>query len=133
MRSVALAALVFLAAGRGAQAQDGSVFDQWLSPSSPTCVPLETIKKGNVEAIELTPRQFEFFRGLYIAIPPTSRQLPPGDRAFEFRAGGKVMLGLVTGKGKMAETCARLPAPDFIIEMLAEVATGVTAGFGDGL
>jgi len=127
------AAVAALAISSAAQAQDANVFDQWLNPSSATCIPLEAIKKANVEAIQLTPRQFEFVRALYIAIPPTSHHLPPGDRAFEFRANGKVMLGLVIGAGKMAETCARLPAPDFIIRMLDEVATGETAGFGDGL
>ena len=60
--------------------QEAGVFGQWLKPDAPECVPVSEF--GSVSHLtKLTPEQFQFVRALYIAIPPISRQLPPGDSA----------------------------------------------------
>ena len=68
----------------------------------------------------LTPEQFQFARALYVAIPPISRELPPGDSAVVASAGGKAMVALVAD----GKACARFLAPDFILSMLAQVGKG---------
>jgi hypothetical protein len=65
----------------------------------------------------LTPDQFQFMRALYIAIPPISRKLPPGDHAVMASSGGAVMVALVAD----GQACARFLAPDFIQAMLVQV------------
>jgi hypothetical protein len=111
---------------RGERAREDSrqagVFDRWLSPDAPECVPLSDIASVS----RLTPEQFEFARALYIAIPPISRELPPGDSAIVASAGGKAMVALI-GDGR---TCARFLAPDFILSMLVQVGKGENGMIG---
>lgn len=59
-------------------------------------------------------------RALYVAIPPTSQELPPGDRAVLITDGDSVAVALVSGE----EVCGRLRAPDFILQMLMQVGEG---------
>src|ERR1700722_9455435 len=109
-------------------AADGGTFDKWLSPNAPECVPLAAIK--SVSALtDLTPEQFQFARALYIAIPPISRQLPPGDHAIMASSGDAVMVALVADD----QACARFLAPDFVKTMLAEVGEGLTVKLGTPL
>ncbi|MGC2782887.1 MAG: hypothetical protein WA397_03435 [Roseiarcus sp.] len=106
--------------------QEAGVFSQWLSPDAPQCVPLSQI--GSVSHVtKLTPQQFQFVRALYIAIPPISRQLPPGDSAIVASAEGRSMIALVSG----GETCARFLAPDFVLSMLSQVGKGQNEVAGD--
>ncbi|HUO56030.1 MAG TPA: hypothetical protein VMU27_01150 [Candidatus Paceibacterota bacterium] len=93
---------------------------------SPQCVPLSDIEAVS-KVVYLTPDQFQFVRALYVALPPVSRMLPPGDRAVEAIAGGDVMLGLVDERN---EVCARFLAPDFIQTMLKEVGDGENEHLG---
>jgi hypothetical protein len=93
------------------------VFNKWLHDRSPTCV--STV-------IELTPEQFQFVRALYVALPPESRTLPPGDRAVMAKSGDAVMLALVDD----GQACARFLAPDFIQTMLLQVGIGETGHVG---
>lgn len=102
-----------------ANAQDAGVFEKWLSQNSPQCVPVSEFKRVST-VTDLTPAQFQFVRALYVALPPVSRKLPPGDRAVMATAGGAVMLALVDG----VEACARFLAPDFIQSMLSQVGEG---------
>jgi hypothetical protein len=78
---------------------------------------------------DLTPDQFQFVRALYVAIPPVSRKLPPGDRAVMASSGGAVMVALVAD----GQACARFLAPDFIQAMVVEVGQGMTASLGTPL
>ena len=106
--------------------QEAGVFSQWLNPDAPQCVALSQI--GSVSHVtKLTPQQFQFVRALYIAIPPISRQLPPGDRAVLASADGRSMIALVSGN----ETCARFLAPDFVLSMLSQVGKGENVAVGD--
>jgi hypothetical protein len=108
-----------LAGGVTATVQNAGIFQQWLSASAPECVPVSEI--GSVSRVfQLSEQQFEFARALYVALPPVSRSLPPGDSAVIAVAGGKFMVALVTN----GEACARFLAPDFILSMLAQVGRG---------
>jgi hypothetical protein len=108
--------------------QEAGVFGQWLTDGAPQCVPLAKI--GSVARVtKLTPEQFQFVRALYIAIPPVSRTLPPGDSAVVAISEGKAMIALVSN----GESCARFLAPDFILSMLAAVGRGETGAVGDAI
>lgn len=111
------------AADKGAGA-----FDKWLEPDAPKCVPLSVFKSA-ATITDLTPDQFQFVRALYVAIPPVSPTLPPGDHAVMARSGGEVMLALVSD----GEACGRFLAPDFIQAMLIQVGKGVTVSLGTPL
>jgi hypothetical protein len=106
--------------------QEAGVFSQWLDPQAPQCVAVSKI--GSVSRLtKLTHEQFQFVRALYIAIPPISRALPPGDSAVIASASGRSMIALVSG----GEACARFLAPDFVLSMLTQVGKGETVAAGD--
>jgi len=120
---------------QGARSQDFSaeqgpeqagVFDRWLKPNAPECVPVSDIASVS-RLTKLTPAQFQFVRALYIAIPPVSRELPPGDSAIVASADGKAMIALVSD----GETCARFLAPHFILSMLVQVGKGESVKIGE--
>jgi hypothetical protein len=102
-----------------AQAQESGPFDKWLSRSSPQCVPVADFKSV-AQTIQLTQDQFEFVRALFVAIPPMSTKLPPGDHAVLATANNQAMLALVGDN----VSCARFLAPDFVVVMLIEVGGG---------
>lgn len=108
-----------------AHAEDGGVFEKWLNQGSPECVPVTAFKSVS-RVIELTPEQFQFVRALYVALPPVSKTLPPGDRAVMATAHGKALLALVLD----GQACARFLAPDFVQEMLIQVGEGQTGHVG---
>ena len=105
---------------------EAGVFSQWLTASAPECVPVAQISSVS-RLTKLTPEQFQFVRALYIAIPPISRQLPPGDSAVVASAGGKAMVALISD----GQACARFLAPDFILSMLAQVGRGENGMIGE--
>lgn len=106
--------------------EQAGVFDRWLKPNAPECVPVSDIASVS-RLTKLTPAQFQFVRALYIAIPPVSRELPPGDSAIVASADGKSMVALVAD----GKTCARFLAPDFVLSMLAQVGTGENGTIGE--
>ena len=98
---------------------DSGVFAKWLASDSPQCVPVSDI--GSVSRVtKLSSDQFQFVRALYVALPPISRRLPPGDNAIMASAGDKAMIAIVSGE----QACARFLAPDFVQAMLKEVGRG---------
>jgi hypothetical protein len=108
--------------------EDPSAFDKWLNPDAPECVPISAIR--SVATVkQLTREQFQFVRALYVAIPPVSRMLPPGDRAVIASSGSSVMLALVADD----KACARMLAPDFIQTMLVQVGQGTVVQLGTPL
>ena len=114
-----------LLSGVCAHAQEAGVFDKWLNERSPTCVPVSELKTVST-LIELTPDQFQFVRALYVALPPVSRILPPGDKAIMTKSGDAVMLALVAD----GRSCARFLAPGFITAMLIQVGRGENGHIG---
>ncbi len=123
--SAALSTALLSASGANAQNADAGVFEKWLSQDLPQCVPVSEFKAVST-VTDLTPAQFQFVRALYVALPPVSRKLPPGDHAVMASAGGAVMLALVDG----VEACARFLAPDFIQAMLIQVGQGQNEHLG---
>jgi hypothetical protein len=108
------------------ESRPAGVFARWLSADAPECVPVSQI--GSVSRLtKLTPEQFQFVRALYIAIPPVSRELPPGDSAVVASADGKSMIALVSG----GQACARFLAPDFVLSMLVQVGKGEIGMIGE--
>jgi hypothetical protein len=106
--------------------QEAGVFSRWLTADAPECVPVSQI--GSVSRLtKLTPEQFQFVRALYVAIPPVSRELPPGDSAVVASADGKAMIALVAGD----QACARFLAPDFVLSMLVQVGKGEVGMIGE--
>jgi hypothetical protein len=114
-----VACFAALLIGPEPRAQDAGVFEKLLSQDAPECVPVAAFTSIST-VTELTPDQFQFVRALYVALPPVSRTLPPGDHAIIARAGGAAMLALVAD----GQACARFLAPDFIQAMLMEVGEG---------
>ena len=107
---------------------DASVFDKWLNSDAPECVPVSAFRSVST-VTDLTSDQFQFVRALYVAIPPVSRKLPPGDHAVIASSGGAVMVALVAD----GQACARFLAPDFIQTMLVQVGQGMIVGLGTPL
>jgi hypothetical protein len=106
--------------------QQAGVFSHWLTSDAPECVPVSQISSVS-HLTKLTPEQFQFVRALYVAIPPVSREVPPGDSAVVASADGKSMIALVSG----GQACARFLAPDFVLSMLAQVGKGEVGAIGE--
>jgi hypothetical protein len=108
--------------------EDAGVFSRWLTPDSLECVPVSKIGLGS-RSTNLSPDQFQFVRALYVAIPPTSRELPPGKSAIVASADGKAMIALVAD----GKACARFLTPDFILSMLVQVGRSETGKVGEAI
>src|ERR1700735_3829124 len=95
-----LAALAFLSSAAPAFAEAGA-FAEWLSGDQPECIPLGAVAKAADDSVPLNGDQFQFVRALFVAIPPVSDELPPGDRAALFldRASNAVMVGIIDRDG----------------------------------
>ncbi len=117
---VALCAVFFSGFGAHAQeAENPGVFEKFLNARAPECVPVSAFNSMST-VTELSPAQFQFVRALYVALPPVSRTLPPGDRAVKASVGRTAMLAIIAD----GQACARFLAPDFILAMLDEVGEG---------
>jgi len=118
--------LIALLATAGAQAEDSEPFAKWVDKNAPQCVAVADFASVS-QTIQLTPEQFEFVRALFVATPPVSKTLPPGDHAVLAVANNQAMLALVSDN----VSCARFLAPDFIVAMLIQVGAGATSKIGD--
>ena len=128
MKIVIIAAMCF---SMPAAAQEAGVFGKFLTPESPQCIPVADISKVG-KVIKLNNNQFQFLRGLYTALPPASKSLPPGERAILAGAEDRsVMAALVTGDAKGDEACARFLVPDFVLDMINKVGKGEDTKLGD--
>ena len=112
-----LAALAFLSSPAPAFAEAGA-FAEWLSGDQPECIPLGAVNKAADDSVPLNADQFQFVRALFVAIPPVSDELPPGDRAALLDGANKaVMVGIIDGDW----VCARVTAPDSLVNLIIEV------------
>jgi hypothetical protein len=116
-----LAALAFLSSPAPGFAEAGA-FDEWLSGDQPECIPLGAVNMAAHGSVPLNGDQFQFVRALFVAIPPVSDQLPPGDRAALFLDGANkaVMVGIIDRDW----VCARFTAPDSLVNLIIEVGKG---------
>ena len=113
-----VAALAFLSSAAPAFAEAGA-FAEWLSGDQPECIPLGAVNKAADGSVPLNGDQFQFVRALFVAIPPVSDELPPGDRAALFLDGANkaVMVGIIDRDW----VCARFTAPDSLVNLIIEV------------
>jgi hypothetical protein len=112
-----VAALAFLSSAAPAFAEAGA-FSEWLSGDQPECIPLGGVTKAADDSVPLNADQFQFVRALFVAIPPVSDELPPGDRAALFIDGAnKSIVGIIDGD----RVCARFTAPDSLVDLIIEV------------
>ena len=113
-----LAALAFLSSPVPALAEAGA-FADWLSGGQPECIPLGEVNKAADGSVPLDGNQFQFVRALFVASPPVSDELPPGDRAALFvdSANKAVMVGIIDREW----VCARFAAPDSLVNLIIEV------------
>src|ERR1700688_1796421 len=113
-----VAPLAFLSLAAPAFAEAGA-FAEWLSGDQPECIPLGAVTKAADDSIPLNGDQVQFVRALFVAIPPVSDELPPGNRAALFldSANKAVMVGIIDGDW----VCARFTAPDSLVNLIIEV------------
>ena len=114
------------AAEADGRADEASAFDPWLSGDSPQCTPFDHLKDV-AKVIELDPEQFNFARGLYVAVPPVSHELPPGDHAVLAMIPGAAMVAIIDGD----KTCARLLLTPAALEEIMAVGRGDVTHVGN--
>ena len=95
------------------------------------CVKMDDVRSAGA-TVQLTPEQFQFVRAFYMAVPPVSHELPPGDRAFLAKGvDGVAVLGLYDeGQGQV---CAVFEATDWLERLVDEVGRGETGKRGQPL
>ena len=108
------------AAERAHPGQDAGIFTPF-SGAGDQCVQLKTITAAGAKFMSLKDGTFRFLEGLYVAIPPVSKELPPGDKAvIGIGPDGEMMAFIVDGE----QSCARFMLPEFMQEMIANIESG---------
>ena len=98
--------------------------------SQGVCVTIDAVRAVGA-TVQLTPEQFQFVRGFWMATPPATRELPPGDKAFLAKdANGVAVLGLFDDGGQV---CAVFQATDWIERVVDEVGRGETGKLGQAM
>ena len=133
MRRFLFAALAATSLAVPALAQDEPrTLQELLAPlSRGACVKMDDLRAVGA-TVQLTPDQFQFVRAFYMAVPPVSHELPPGDRAFLAKGvDGVAVLGLYDeGQGQV---CAVFEATDWLERLVDEVGRGETGKRGQPL
>ena len=94
------------------------------------CVTIDAVRTVGVTT-QLTPEQFQFVRGFWMAIPPATPELPPGDKAFLAKdSNGVAVLGLFDDGGQV---CAVFQATDWIERVVDQVGRGETGKLGQAM
>jgi hypothetical protein len=70
----------------------------------------------------VTPGQFHFLQGLYVALPNTPEGFPPGDGALLVQRDGDEGGVILWTRGSLA--CSPIGLPPKVIKMLAKINTG---------
>jgi hypothetical protein len=114
-----------------ASAAESKMLAEVLAPlSEGACVRLEAVRAVSA-TVQLTPDQFQFVRAFWMAIPPASRELPPGDKAFLARdSEGTDVLGLYDDGGQV---CVVLKATDWLERLVDQVGRGETGQRGQAM
>jgi hypothetical protein len=94
------------------------------------CVTIDAVRAVGA-TVQLTPEQFQFVRGFWMGLPPATRDLPPGDKAFLAKdSNGVAVFGLFDDGG---EICAVFQATDWIERLVDEVGRGETGKLGQAM
>ncbi len=92
------------------------VLKKLFGSEAPECVPMsDIISVGTI--INLSNNQFQFVRGMYVAFPPSSYVIPPGDHAIIGQIDDIYFFAIVNND----ETCARAIIPNKIKEMILNI------------
>ena len=92
---------------------------------APHCQALAKIKAefdAHTRWTVLTPGQFHFAQGLWVASPATPEGLPPGDSAMLVQRDGDKDGLIVWTRGPLA--CSPVPLPEAMIKLLWSIKTG---------
>lgn len=117
---VALAA-VLVCAPAAAEGRPKSLEELFAPLSQGACVKMDEVRKVSA-TVQLTPDQFQFVRAFWMAIPPASRELPPGDKAFLAKdAEGETVMGFYDDGGQV---CAVFKATDWLERLVDKVGRG---------
>jgi len=129
MRRFLLATLAASSLCAAASAEDRPrTLQELLAPlAQGACVKLDDVRAVGA-TVQLTPEQFQFVRAFYMAVPPVSHELPPGDKAFLAKGPeGVAVLGLYDDDGQV---CAVFEATDWLERLVDEVGRGGTGKRG---
>ena len=113
-----------------------AVADELQLPHAPAggagCYPLTELlaflDRAGGRLIQLKPPQFQFARGVYVATPPVSTALPPGDRGALAVVDDRNELFFLDGD--IACDAGALPSP--LWRMVLDIADGKITHLGDG-
>jgi hypothetical protein len=98
--------------------------------SQGACVTIDAVRTVGMTT-QLTPEQFQFVRAFWMAIPPTTPELPPGDKAFLAKdSNGVAVFGLFDDGGQV---CAVFQATDWIERVVNQVGRGETGKLGQAM
>jgi hypothetical protein len=132
MRRFALAALAAasLCTPASAASSPKTMEELFVPLSHGACVRIDDVRAIGA-TVQLTPEQFQFVRAFWMAIPPASRELPPGDKAFLAKEpDGIAVLGLFDDGGQV---CAVFPATDWLERVVDEVGRGGAGKLGQAM
>jgi hypothetical protein len=110
-------------------AEDAKDLERLFAPlTSGGCVTIADVRAAGA-LVELTPDQFQFVRAFWMAIPPVSQQLAPGDKAFFVQdATGHAAFGLFDESGAV---CSVFEATDWIKKLVDQIGRGENGKRGD--
>jgi len=94
------------------------------------CVTIDSVR-AIAPVIELTDRQFDFARGFWMAVPPQSDTLPPGDKAFLADSGSPDDEALGLYDSSDGSVCAVVHAPAWLRGVLERIGRGETGKRGN--
>lgn len=123
--------IALLLVGSAHAADDAIPLSQLIQPLyAGVCISIQAIRT-NSAVVQLTPEQFQFVRAFWMAIPPASQELPPGDKAFIAKGvGGEKIAGLFDDGGQV---CSALPMVDWLEKEIDEVGRGEVGKRGSPL
>jgi hypothetical protein len=122
------AALLALATFSLAWLPHGARADEPQIACHPWAILRHSIEAASGTIIELDAEQFNFARGAFMASPPVSFQLPPGDRAVMATVQGRAGILFLDGDAA-CDAGALPPGWDQVIRNLGE---GASSHVGDG-
>jgi hypothetical protein len=103
------------------------------SERAPLCTPLTRFRANNTDPkshlAKLTPGQFHFVEGFYIASPSTPPGLPPGDGALLATYDGERGGVLIWTRGTLA--CNPIPIAEKLVVLISSIKSGKLEGLPD--
>jgi len=106
-----------------------------LAADGPHCMSLEKAQKTlgkDTAVVALSPAQFHFLQGMYVALPTTPDGLPPGDGALLLTKDKADEGVILWTRGVLACEPTPIRQTGKLMRMLADVKAGAT-GEGDGI